>query len=361
MGTAKKGHHVYLIDFGLAKKYRDHKTHVHIQYKENKQLTGTARYASVNTHLGIEQSRRDDLESIAYVLVYFMKGTLPWQGLKAATKMQKYERISEKKMSTPVEQLCKDLPAEFASFLNYARSLRFEDKPDYNFVRSLFRELFARENFVLDYVFDWTAKKMNEQQQQDQGEPQQQQPEQPLAEHVKNGTSPTTPSATNHTTSSLLPSLSKDVTSKMNKLSLQPSSKQQQQAYHHDMSGMMMMMMDHDHGKYFSKKPVAANLTQTTHHNHSTEKPSTSSSRLVRNSSRKPPTAQGNNISSQQQQQRVATGQRPTGTRRAPTPNTTAAAATFSINGVMYASTPSVIQPTSSYNNTTSSKPTPRK
>ncbi len=82
MGLGKKSHMVHIIDFGLAKRYRDSKTHQHIQYKENKNLTGTARYASVNAHLGIEQSRRDDLESIGYVLVYLANGTLPWQNLQ---------------------------------------------------------------------------------------------------------------------------------------------------------------------------------------------------------------------------------------------------------------------------------------
>lgn len=142
MGLGKKGNLVYIIDFGLAKKYRDSRTHQHIAYRENKNLTGTARYASVNTHLGIgkitffyiqgnmawnievsknkpvihdlisEQSRRDDMESLGYVLMYFLRGSLPWQGLKAATKRQKYERISEKKMSTPIEELTKGFPCK---------------------------------------------------------------------------------------------------------------------------------------------------------------------------------------------------------------------------------------------------------
>eukprot|EP00696_Hemimastix_kukwesjijk_P008210 gnl/Hemi2/20395_TR6770_c0_g10_i1.p2 gnl/Hemi2/20395_TR6770_c0_g10~~gnl/Hemi2/20395_TR6770_c0_g10_i1.p2 ORF type:complete len:346 (-),score=97.76 gnl/Hemi2/20395_TR6770_c0_g10_i1:213-1250(-) len=159
MGLGKKSNQVNLIDFGLAKKYRDPKTHQHIPYRENKSLTGTARYASINTHLGIEQSRRDDLESLGYVLMYFNRGSLPWQGLKAATKQHKYNRISEKKMSTPVELLCRGYPSEFCTYLNYTRSLRFDDKPDYGYLRKLFRDLFFREGFQCDYIFDWTILK----------------------------------------------------------------------------------------------------------------------------------------------------------------------------------------------------------
>ncbi|XP_076459397.1 casein kinase I-like isoform X1 [Babylonia areolata] len=159
MGLGKKGNLVYLIDFGLAKKYRDARTHQHIPYRENKNLTGTARYASINTHLGIEQSRRDDMESLGYVFMYFLRGSLPWQGLKAATKRQKYERISEKKMSTPIEELCKGFPSEFATYLNFCRSLRFDDKPDYSYLRQLFRNLFHRQGFTYDYVFDWNMLK----------------------------------------------------------------------------------------------------------------------------------------------------------------------------------------------------------
>ncbi|CAA9998020.1 unnamed protein product [Nesidiocoris tenuis] len=159
MGLGKKGNLVYIIDFGLAKKYRDGRTHRHIPYRENKNLTGTARYASINTHLGIEQSRRDDLESLGYVLMYFNRGSLPWQGLKAANKRQKYERISEKKMSFPIDELCKGYPAEFTLYLNYCRSLRFEERPDYSYLRQMFRTLFHREMFTYDYVFDWNMLK----------------------------------------------------------------------------------------------------------------------------------------------------------------------------------------------------------
>ncbi|XP_038068329.1 casein kinase I-like isoform X2 [Patiria miniata] len=160
MGLGKKGNLVYIIDFGLAKKYRDVHTHQHIPYRENKNLTGTARYASINTHLGIEQSRRDDLESLGYMLMYFNLGSLPWQGLKAATKRQKYEKISEKKMSTAIETLCSGFPPEFATYLNYTRSLRFDEKPDYSFLRQLFRNLFHRQGFTYDYIFDWNLLKI---------------------------------------------------------------------------------------------------------------------------------------------------------------------------------------------------------
>ena len=156
MGCGARSSQVYIIDFGLAKKYRDARTHAHIPYRENKSLTGTARYVSINTHLGIEQSRRDDLESVAYVMIYFIKGSLPWQGLKADNKRMKYDRISEKKISTSVETLCHGLPAEFATFLTYCKSLHFEDKPDYGYLRKLLRNLFVKEGYKYDGNYDWT-------------------------------------------------------------------------------------------------------------------------------------------------------------------------------------------------------------
>ncbi|ORZ23247.1 kinase-like domain-containing protein [Absidia repens] len=162
MGIAKRGNQVNMIDFGLAKRFRDPKSNQHIPYRENKNLTGTPRYASVNTHLGIEQSRRDDLESLGYILVYFCRGQLPWQGIRARTKKEKYDKIMEKKMITSADALCRGLHQEFVIYLNYVRSLRFDDKPDYSYLRKLFRDLFVREGFQYDYVFDWTIRKMHE-------------------------------------------------------------------------------------------------------------------------------------------------------------------------------------------------------
>lgn len=162
MGLDKRGNQVFVIDFGLSRKYRDSKTHQHIPYREQKNLTGTARYASINAHLGIEQSRRDDVESLGYVLLYFLLGNLPWQGLKAMTKKEKYDKISRKKLGTTVDQLCKGCPHEFQLYLNYCRSLHFEDKPDYIYLRKLFRDLYNREGYKHDSLYDWSIIKMRE-------------------------------------------------------------------------------------------------------------------------------------------------------------------------------------------------------
>ncbi|CAL8091170.1 unnamed protein product [Orchesella dallaii] len=161
MGTGVHQKKLYIIDYGLAKRYRDPRTRMHIPNRNDKNLTGTARYASRNAHLGMEQSRRDDLESIGYVLIYFLKGSLPWQGLRAGTKKQKYDRIKETKMSTSIELLCKDCPPEFAMFLNYVRGLRFEEVPDYMHLRQTFRVLFRSRAFQFDYVYDWTLLSQN--------------------------------------------------------------------------------------------------------------------------------------------------------------------------------------------------------
>jgi len=159
IGSKEKANIIYLLDFGLSKRYKNPKNHQHIPYREGRPLTGTARYVSINTHLGIEQSRRDDLESIGYVLIFFLKGCLPWQGLKAG--VDKYQRIMEKKLQIPTEILCFGLPDEIIFYLNYCKSLRFEDRPDYDYLRSLFIKLLTMCNTVYGLTkdmlkFDWS-------------------------------------------------------------------------------------------------------------------------------------------------------------------------------------------------------------
>lgn len=164
IGRKKKSKTVHVIDFGLSKRFRHPVTRMHMPYREGKNLTGTPRYASVNNHLGVEQSRRDDMESIGYVLVYFSRGALPWQGLKAHTKRQKYQKIMDKKMAVNISSLCKDVPLELKRFLEYSRSLRFEDKPNYPYLRGLFREGLESGNYgKLSRTFDWVEKKRQEQ------------------------------------------------------------------------------------------------------------------------------------------------------------------------------------------------------
>ena len=156
IGLKKKKNIVYIIDFGLAKRFRDPKTGMHIPYRDGKTFTGTARYASLYTHLGIEQSRRDDLESLVYSLIYFSNGYLPWQGIKEKKKEIKYQRIFEKKINTSVENICKNLPEEFTKFLQYVRDLQFDQKPDYDYLKDILNNLFVKNNFEYDDMYDYT-------------------------------------------------------------------------------------------------------------------------------------------------------------------------------------------------------------
>ena len=148
---------IYIIDFGLAKRYKDPKTLLHIPYRDNKNITGTARYASLNTHIGIEQSRRDDLESLCYVLIYLLKGDLPWKGLTAKNKKEKYQKIMEYKKTHPIEELCKGYPEEFQEMLKYSRNLKFDEDPDYELLSEFLRKLFKEKGYHNDKLYDWSA------------------------------------------------------------------------------------------------------------------------------------------------------------------------------------------------------------
>lgn len=159
MGLNNKSHIVYILDFGLSKKYYSVQSGKHIKFKINKKLTGTARYASVNALRGGEHSRKDDMEAIGYVLVYFLKGELPWMGLRMNKKDDKYKVIYEKKRDTSPEELCKGCPIEFEEYVRYTRKLEFEEKPDYRYLEGLFRKVMEREGMECDWFFDWMERK----------------------------------------------------------------------------------------------------------------------------------------------------------------------------------------------------------
>ena len=146
---------VYIMDFGLSKQYIRNKQHISLRVERS--LVGTARYASVNVHMGLEPSRRDDLESVGYMLIYFLKKRLPWQGLKqkhnGRNKVDQIELIKECKMSTSVRKLCSDLPKCFETYLNYCKSLAFEGEPDYGYMRNLFVE--TGKKFELELKYCW--------------------------------------------------------------------------------------------------------------------------------------------------------------------------------------------------------------
>ena len=117
-----------------------------------------------------EQSRRDDLESLGYILLYFLRGSLPWQGMKAKTKAQKYKLMMEMKSKIDLDELCDQAPREFVIYMDHVQALEFEDKPDYSYLRRTFRELFIRQRFEYDHVFDWTIGRYMEQPEMQSGE-----------------------------------------------------------------------------------------------------------------------------------------------------------------------------------------------
>jgi serine/threonine protein kinase len=159
IGLKEKRKYIYILDFGLSKKYRSSRTLQHYQIVKSKNLTGTARYASINALNGLTQSRRDDLEAVGYVLMYFLRGKLPWQGIPVKNKEDRYRKIMEKKIQTSPEELCQGFPNEFAEYINYTRKLHFEENPDYKKLRLLFIGLLNKMNCEYDFFFDWLKEK----------------------------------------------------------------------------------------------------------------------------------------------------------------------------------------------------------
>ena len=164
IGNEENTNTLYLIDYGLAKRFKDNKTNQHIPYREKRFFVGTPRYASINDHLGLELSRRDDLISIGYNLIYLLKGGLPWQGMKGKDKANK---LAQKKIQIPNDVLCNGLPNEFLHYLNYCKNLKFEERPDYKYLKGLFGGLLGLviSNFNLkrnEIIFDWCFKNVDE-------------------------------------------------------------------------------------------------------------------------------------------------------------------------------------------------------
>ena len=148
---------IYMMDFGLSKKYMEDGKH--IKFRDRRSLIGTARYASVNMHMGFEPSRRDDLESVGYMLIYFLKGSLPWQGIRKKRKCKQIESIGDSKMCTSVDNLCNDLPSCFKNYIKYCRKLKFHETPDYDHMRNLFIKSSASRNITPE--FEWTKDNKN--------------------------------------------------------------------------------------------------------------------------------------------------------------------------------------------------------
>ena len=168
IGKGDKSKIIYIIDFGLSKRYIDKNNKKHIPYKEGKGLTGTARYVSLFTHYGIEQSRRDDIEGIAYNLIYLAKGKLPWQGVKTKNKKEKHKKIMESKLAYSPEQLCKDLPDEFVTLLKYSRNLEFEEDPDYKKIKLMFKNHIIKNGGTMNFEYDWDKAKIEDSKEEDE-------------------------------------------------------------------------------------------------------------------------------------------------------------------------------------------------
>ena len=156
LGRGEKCKNLYLLDFGLAKKYRSSKTLKHYPMIKRKNLTGTARYASINALNGLTQSRRDDLESVGYVLLYFLRGKLPWQGIHVKKKEDRYHRIMEIKIETKPEELCKGFPREFEEYIRYCRGLEYKEDPEYGYLKKLFKKVLKGDS---ENNFDWDNNK----------------------------------------------------------------------------------------------------------------------------------------------------------------------------------------------------------
>jgi serine/threonine protein kinase len=151
-GVGPRVHHLYLIDFGLSKRYWDHG---HVSMRNYNGLLGTTRYASIHAHEGREQSRRDDLEASGHMLMYLLRGSLPWSGIPAKNMEDQHFKVGQRKKEILLDELCKGYPDAFKIFLQTARRMGFQERPDYRHLRGLFQEVSARYGPLEDHDFQW--------------------------------------------------------------------------------------------------------------------------------------------------------------------------------------------------------------
>ena len=159
-GNNSSNNKIYLIDFGLAKKYREDNNSKHYEMMQGKKLIGTARFASVNAMEALSQSRRDDLESFGYMLIYFLKGKLPWQNLMIKNKEERYNKIKQIKKNIDINELCSDCPAEIAQYITYVKNLRYDEDPNYIYIKNLFNNILNKSWNKFDYFYDWDNTKV---------------------------------------------------------------------------------------------------------------------------------------------------------------------------------------------------------
>ncbi|CAD8065326.1 unnamed protein product [Paramecium sonneborni] len=159
LGIGREISKLYLIDFGISKIYRDSQGR-HITFKEYKSFIGTTRYASITAHLGYELGRKDDLESLMYILLYFLRGQLPWQNMLNVTDDERTKKVGEMKLSLENE-LFKDQTGEFQRVFDYIRKLQFKQEPNYKMILKEFKRAADSTNTVIDGKFDWTEIKQS--------------------------------------------------------------------------------------------------------------------------------------------------------------------------------------------------------
>ncbi|KZT36075.1 casein kinase 1, epsilon, partial [Sistotremastrum suecicum HHB10207 ss-3] len=156
MGRGPRSHIVHIFDFGLSRSFKDAVTGQHIPFRDGLMPIGAPRYSSQASFLGHEQGRKDDLESLGFILVWLLTGSLPWKGILAPSIPLKIQKMGQMKAAECIPKICENCPEEFLTYLRYCRSLEFASTPDYHMLRGLFGQIMEKEGWQYDGLFDWS-------------------------------------------------------------------------------------------------------------------------------------------------------------------------------------------------------------